>query len=162
MANPSTPVELACPHCGASVMPEWNACWLCGQDIPSGTAKPRDSVAVPVVGGPRGESAAMIWIGRGTLGLVAFTVLCIAVGFAQDAGPEGALGFLLFLSPALVITATKALNRRQSASAMSTFQIATSFVKYAIFTGLALFGIGVAIIAALFVVCLATGPPSFH
>ena len=89
-------------------------------------------------------------------------VLSIAAGIVQNEGPGGAIGFLVLISPALAITATKALNRRGSASAMSAFQIATSFVKYAIFTWLALIAIGVALIVALFMVCLATGPPSFH
>ena len=106
--------------------------------------------------------AVALRIGRGTLGLVILLVLCITAGIADDSGLIGALGFLAFLSPALVITATKVLNRRDSAEPMSAFQIATSFVKYAIFTWLTLIGIAVAILAALFVVCMVGGGPNFH
>ena len=161
MPQPSN-VELACPHCSASVMPDWISCWLCGEAILSGTAKPREQLPAPTVGTPQGESDVMKLLGRGVLGLLAFIVFCMTVGIAMDEGVGASAGFLLFLLPGFGITTTKFLNRRDSATAMSAFQVAVSFVKYTIFTYLVVIGIFVALLVATIAVCLSSGPINFH
>lgn len=157
MSQPTTESELHCPHCGADVMPDWTECWLCSQPLSPGAATLGSQRTTPNAVVSSAQSSAGHLLGRVVLTVTGLLLLLMVTGIAVDEGIESAIGFLFFLAPAFVITATKALKRRGTENAMSAWQISKTFILWAIGTWLLLIGIVIAAVAALFVVCMAGG-----
>lgn len=153
--------EYVCPHCGAEVRPYWKSCWMCSQPLAPNDAVPSGSHRSgfgPSATRPDENSL----LGGIVLGITALLLLFMMAGIAANDGPESVIGFLLFLTPAFVITLTKTLRRRDTENPMSLLKITTTFLFWSIGSVLLLIGLVIALVAALFVVCLVEGPPNFH
>jgi hypothetical protein len=147
----------SCPDCGAENALSWQTCWMCQADLRS-NAPPVVVARLAEPPAPRFAPTATFF---GVLTLLT-TLLVVLVGFALG---EMSLGYLPFFAliaiPALLATTVRVGRRRMQGKQVSWMEaVLTLVISGAIVHGVLVL-IVLAILVALFIMCL-NSPPFGH
>jgi hypothetical protein len=160
---PATREQALCPHCGAKVGRTWRTCWLCGLELPTdlpALAEPaRDASAAKPPAHLGALAIIMRVVGGLLLGLVALSMM----GLVLNGEVGAAIGWLVLMAPAGIITLASSLRKRSQGIDLSAVdKIGTFLASFAATIGI-IVALGFAAFAALLAICLASpGGMNFH
>jgi hypothetical protein len=146
--NPPLSESMAeCPDCGAMQSRVLVPCWLCGKPLgpehlllDAEVVEPPNTVAETIFGA--------------ITGLIIVLALMVGIGFIVD-NPEGAVVYFLVVVPAVAITLIRA-TARSSTGDFSWGETLLTLILSTVGVFAALIGLAIALLLALFVICLAS------
>jgi hypothetical protein len=156
----STPAEApatmkVCPHCGAAVAADAAKCWLCygplggRREVVMAEAVTAEAVK-PAVRRPSPLTEGFFLV----LTLVCLLlIVLVGIGIAQD-DPGLLIPYLIFLSPALLATVSRALISHSRGNRVTAMEVFLTFLVSASATILLVMVLFFAAIVAFFIYCL--------